>query len=185
MNFHAWEESTRKQLGISHDAMTDLAFTTLELCLDDLKTIDDFDVLGSPYQCGYESEYKISENRYAKLDYIAFIYFLFRSYLCQCESRSFVEEHDILFQRLLSYYAITILGISAESARELLQKRFVTYDKVVSEKTGDVVIHLTNEFIIYLERDLIEIPLGDEYPVISIFKPDNLATCCKAFCIVP
>ena len=173
-DFEIWESEVRENLGFSHSRMNDLAFKTLELCLEDIDVIDDFEPSGKPYQCDYNRKYKITENDFSKIDYIAYMYFLFRAFLCVGEQRYFVEAHDRFFQRMLTHYATTQLNLSREDVEELLQKRFETYDNIVAETHEEAPKHLMQQLLIYIERDFLENPVGEEYPLISFFEDVDL-----------
>ena len=166
-DFELWESAVREELEFAHDKVTDLAFKTLEMCLQDIDMIDDFDPSGKPYQCDYDREYNIAENEFAKIDYIAYIYFVFRSILCICEPRRFVEEHDSFFQKLLIYYATTKLNISHEDATALLQNRFEVYDGIVAENPDEALKNSQDRFIEYIECDFLDSPFDDAYPIIG------------------
>lgn len=172
-NFYLWKIDTRKEFELPYNKVTDLGFKVLELCLEDIEQIDvpKSSIALEQYD---NSKYKISKNDFAKIDYIAYMYFCFRAFLCVSEPRDFVEEHDNFFQWALIHYANTQLNLSREDVATLLQKRFETYDSIVAEapeKTGN---DLMQQFVIYLERDFLENPLGNEYPLISLFEETNL-----------
>ncbi|MBO5047415.1 MAG: hypothetical protein J6D19_03285 [Clostridia bacterium] len=162
LNFQEWEEKTRKALVFSHNKLTDLGFKTLELCFENIKIIDHFDPLGDLYQFDYECQYQIAGNRYARMDYTAFMYFLFRLYLCKYESFEFVEEYDIFVQRLIKYYAVMELGLPHENVNEVLRNRLYFYEKTFHDNKDDFVIRSTDKLIIYLESDFSGMPISDD-----------------------
>lgn len=172
-DFELWESAVREELGFAHDKVPDLAFKTLELCLQDIEAIDDFDPAGKPYQCDYDREYKIAENNFAKADYIIYIHYYFLIYIVHYESLSFANEYDDFFQRLLMLYAMSELDISAEDINELLHKRINTYIKLANNP-GEFVKRSREQLVIYLERDFLESPFCDEYPIISFFEDVDL-----------
>ena len=107
-DFEIWESEVRENLGFSHSRMNDLAFKTLELCLEDIDIIDDFEPSGNPYQCDYNRKYKITENDFSKIDYIAYMLLMhYLDYLQSIHIDLFFYLYDISNRYFsCSYYII-------------------------------------------------------------------------------
>ena len=183
-DFALWEKELREDAGLTHTKPKDLAFKTLKLSLENIEPFDelindfidiieDLDPSNEEYQFDHDREYEISSNDFAIVDYIVYIYYLSALFLDESEPKSFVEEYDDFFQRLLIFFAITELNLSKEDAKKLLKTRIEKYDNLLSENP-DRFLHFLqisiDELMVYLERDSLKDPFSDEYPIVSIFK---------------
>lgn len=173
-DFTLWEKELREEVELPHNKPTDLALKTLELCLKEIEIIDHFEPSGEPYQHKYsDTEYEIASNNFAILDFATYIYFNFSLYLAEKESASFLEEYDRTIQKLLILYAGTELDFPNGSASKFLRERLQTYDTILSENIKsprEFSRQSIDALVVFIERDLLENPFGNEYPIISFFE---------------